>query len=63
MRQQLHLAEENNTPVPTVIMNIMRGHDQRRYNNRTRMDEVAAIFVAPDGTSLGTGPRASTTLH
>ena len=30
-------------------MNIMRGHDQRRYNNPTRMDEVAAIFVSPDG--------------
>ncbi|XP_064643098.1 uncharacterized protein LOC135497266 [Lineus longissimus] len=47
--EQTLAAQRNNTPIPTVTMNIMRGHDQRRYNNPTRMDEVAAVFVSPDG--------------
>ena len=35
-------------PLPTVTMVIKRGADQRRYNN-PQLDEVAAVFVGPDG--------------
>ena len=48
-QEQLRLAAENNTVPRTVTMNIMRGSDPRRYNNPTRTDEVAAIFISPDG--------------
>lgn len=47
-QEQNCLAAQNNTVPRTVTMNIMRGSDQRRYNPVVA-DEVAAIFVSPDG--------------
>ncbi|XP_014674663.1 PREDICTED: uncharacterized protein LOC106814819 [Priapulus caudatus] len=46
--EQLRLADENGTPPPAVTMHILRGGDQRRYND-PRQDEIAVVFSSPDG--------------
>jgi hypothetical protein len=46
--QQALAAAANNTEPPTIHMVIKRGTDKRRYNEPVH-DEVAAVFVGPDG--------------
>jgi hypothetical protein len=46
--EQLQQAESSGAPPPKVTMHFKQGKDVRRYNE-PRHDEVAVIFVSPDG--------------
>ena len=46
--EQRRIADQNGTPQPVVTMHILRGGDQRRYND-PRQDEIAVVFSSPDG--------------
>ena len=47
-QEAMQTANMTGESPPTVTMVIKRGDDQRRYND-LHLDEVAAVFVGPDG--------------